>query len=185
MVVFLLGWAFLDCVFNLRSPGNEPAGWYPLPSIDVAVLLAGFWIVRARGAVVPDWLRFAIVLFALVTRIFRFAEGIVERHFHRLLCLYLDVPLVPNLVALMRSTVSAPRLLVWLALIAVGLVVLGVLTWWALAITERAMAFRGPRCLFVGALIVCALLSPLALKRRHPEVHLGLFGRSIVPAPRG
>ena len=181
VVIFLAGWAFLDCLFNLRFPGNEPAGWYPLPSIDVAVLLAGFWLVRARGAVVPDWLRLAIVLFALLTRIFRFADGVVERHFHRALSLYLDVPLVPNLVGLMRSTVSAPRLLVWLALIAVAIVVLGVLTWWALTITEQALAFPGPRRAFVGGLIACALLSPFALKGRDPEVHLGLFGRSIVP----
>ncbi len=181
VVVFLLGWAFLNCVFNLRYPGNEPAGWYPLPSIDIAVLLVVFWAVRARGAVVPDWVRFVIVLFALLTRIFRVAEGVVERNFHRSLCLYLDVPLVPNLVALMRSTVSARRLLVCSALIAVAIVVLGVLTWCALAVTERAMAFPVHRRLFVGVLIVCALLSPLTLKRRDPEVHLGLFGRSIVP----
>jgi len=181
VVVFLLGWAFLNCLFNLRFPGNEPAGWYPLPSIDVAVLLVVFWLVRARGAVVPDWVRFVIVLLALVTRIFRIAEGVVERNFHRALCLYLDVPLVPNLVALMRSTVSARRLLVCSALIAVAIVVLGVLTWWALAITERAMAYPVHRRLFVGVLIVCALLSPLTLKRHDPEVHLGLFGRSIVP----
>jgi hypothetical protein len=181
VVVFLLGWAFLDCVFNVRSPGNEPPGWYLLPSIDLAVLLAGFCLVRARGSVVPDWLRFVIVLFALATRIFRIAEGVVEHHFHRALSLYLDVPLVPNLVALMRSTVSAPRLVLWTALVAVALVVLGVLIWWALAITERAMAFGGPRRLFVAGLIACALLSPLWSKRRFPDVHLGLFGRSIIP----
>jgi hypothetical protein len=181
VVVFLLGWAFLNCFFNLRYPGNEPAGWFPLPSIDVAALLAIFWIVRARGAVVPDWVRFAIVLFALLTRIFRVAEGVVERNFHRSLSLYLDVPLVPNLVALMRSTVPAQRLLVCSALIAVAVVVLGVLTWWALTITERAMAFPTHRRLFVGVLIVCGLLSPLTLTRQHREVHLGLFGRSIVP----
>lgn len=184
-LTFVLGWAFLDCLFNLRSPGSEPAGWYFLPSIDVVVLLAAFWLVRARGLVVPDWLRFAVVMFALVTRIFRFAEGIVERHFHRAFNLYLDVPLVPNLVALMRSTVSAPRLLIWSALIAVGIVLLGVLTWWALAINERAMAHRGPRRLFVAVMILSALLSPLWLNRRQPELHLGLFGRSIVPRIAG
>ncbi len=183
--MFLVGWAFLDCLFNLRFPGSEPAEWYFLPSIDVVVLLAAFWLVRARGWVVPDLLRFAIVLFALATRIFRFAEGGVERHFHRALSLYLDVPLVPNLVGLMRSTVSAPRLLVWSALIGIAIVVLGVLTWWALAITERAMADRGPRRVFAAGTIVCMLLSSLWLNRRHTELHLGLFGRSIVPRIAG
>ena len=184
-LIFLLAWAFLDCLFNLRFPGSEPAGWYLLPSIDVAVLLAGFWVVRAFGAVVPDWLRLAIVVLALATRLFRFGEGIVERNFHRALSLYLDVPLVPNLVALMRSTVSGPSLIAWSALIAVGIVVLGVLTWWALAITERAMVFRGPRALFAGVSIACVLLSPIWLNRRNPEMHLGLFGRSIVPRVAG
>jgi len=185
VLMFLLAWAFLDCVFNWRFPGNEPAGWYPLPSIDVAVLLAIFWLVRARGHRVPSWLRFALVLMALATRIFRFAEGIVERHFHRALSLYLDVPLVPNLVALMRSTVSAPRLLFWLALIAIGIAVVSVSAWWALVATERAMGFAGPRCLFVIGLALCVVLSPLWAKRRHPEVHIGLFGRSIVSRVAG
>jgi hypothetical protein len=181
LAIFLIGWAFLNWLFNWRYPGPEPKGWFPLPSIDVAVLLAVFWLVRARGYAVPDWVRFALVLIALATRIFRFSEGIVDRHFHRALSLYLDVPLVPNLVALMRSTVSAPQLLFWSALIAVGIVVLGIGTWWALVATERGMDFPGPRRLFVLGVAVCVVLSPLWLKRKQPDIHVGLFGRSIVP----
>jgi hypothetical protein len=86
-LIFLLAWAFLDVLFNLRYPGDEPTLWYVLPSIDVTALLAIFLVAGARGYVVPGGLRFAIVVAALAVRIFRFAEGIVERHFHRPLSL--------------------------------------------------------------------------------------------------
>jgi hypothetical protein len=184
-LIFLLAWAFLDALFNLRYPGDEPTLWYVLPSIDVTALLAIFLVAGARGYVVPGGLRFAIVVAALAVRIFRFAEGIVERHFHRPLSLYLDVPLLPNLVGLLRSTVSLPRLGAWASLIALALVVLGALCWWALGATERALTSAGPRRLFFAGLVVCAALSPLWSHRRDPQLHLGLFGRSIVPRLAG
>jgi hypothetical protein len=180
-LTFLLAWAFLDALCNVRYPGDEPPLWYLLPSIDVTALLAIFLVARARGSVVPGGLRLALVLAALGVRIFRCADGIVERHFHRPLNLTLDVPLLPNLVALLRSTVSLPRLGAWASLIALALVALGALSWWALVATERALTSAGPRRLFVAGVAVSAALSPLWSHRRHPELHLGLFGRSIVP----
>ena len=191
LLAFLLAWVFLDCLFNLRFPADEPTFWYPLPSIDVVVLLAVFSAVRARGYTIPNGARFGIVVVALVARIFRGGEGLVERHFHRPLSLYLDVPLVPNLVGLLRSTVSLPRLILWALLIVLAFVALGALTWWALAVVERSFASsslsssppsgRDARRLFLGVLIVCALLSPLWSRRRDPHLHVGLFGASIVP----
>ena len=183
-LLFLVAWAFLDALFNLRFPGDEPTLWYALPSIDVTVLLAVFLAAGARGYPVPGSVRLALVVAALGVRMFRFAEGLVERHFHRPLSLYLDVPLLPNLVGLLRSTVSLPRLAAWASLLALALVVLGALCWWALAATERALTSAGPRRLFVAGLVLCAALSPLWPQRRDPQLHLGLFGRSIVPALR-
>ncbi len=181
LLIFLVAWGVLDTLFNLRSPGGEPAFWYVLPSIDVVVLLAAFMLLRTRGYRVADGLRFALVVLVLAVRIFRSAEGLVERHFHRPLNLYVDIALLPNLAGLLRSTVSWQRLCAWGALIAIGLVALGALCWWALAATERALSWAGPRRLFVAGLVVCLLLSPLWSRRRHPEMHVGLFGTSIVP----
>ena len=181
LLPFLSAWIFLDCLFNLRFPGGEPTLWYPLPSIDVVAILAAFLLVRARGHEVPPGARVGVVLIALVVRIFRAAEGVVESHFHRPLSLALDLPLVPNLVSLLRSTVSLPRLVVWALLAGVSIVVLGALTGRALAVADRALASPNTRRLFVAGLVICAALSPLWPQRRYPNLHVGLFGSSIVP----
>ena len=181
LLPFLLAWAFLDCLFNLRFPGDEPTLWYLLPSIDVVVVLGAFLIIRARGYQVPQGVRIAVIAVALAVRLFRGAEGMVEQHFHRPLSLFLDVPLVPNLIALLRSTVSLPRLVMGALLAGVAIVLLGSLTARALTVAERSLAAPGARRLFIGALVICAVLSPTWRQRRDPHLHLGLFGSSIVP----
>jgi hypothetical protein len=182
---FLVAWAFLDALFNFRYPGDEPTLWFLLPSIDVVVLLAFVGVAGARGAAIPGGARLAILVLAMLVRIFRFAEGLVERHFHRPLSLYLDVPLVPNLVGLLRSTVSLPRLMGGVLVIIAGLVVIGLLAWHALRTVERSFSPSPSPLwahrLFVAALVACALLSPLWPRRRDPHLHVGLYGASIVP----
>jgi hypothetical protein len=185
LAAFLFAWAFLDTLFNLHFPGDEPTLWYVLPSIDVVVLVAVLAVAGARGHAIPGAARVGILIVALVVRIFRFADGLVERHFHRPLNLYLDLPLVPNLVGLMRSTVPWPWLLLWGVLILAGFVALAALTWLALSVVERSLSSplssRGARGAFVAGLAVSALLSPLGSWRRDPYLHVGFYGRSIVP----
>ena len=181
LLPFVGAWVFLDCLFNLRFPGDEPTLWYPLPSIDVAVVLAVFLVVRLRGYQIPQGVRIALVALALAARIFRSAEGLVEKHFHRPLSLYLDVPLVPSLIGLLRSTVPLPHLVIGTLLAGVAIVLLGALTARALTVAERALSSTGPRRLFVAVLVICAALSPLWRQRRDPHLHVGLFGASIVP----
>jgi hypothetical protein len=181
LFLFLLAWGFLDTLCNLRYPGSEPTFWYPLPSIDVVVLLALLLVARVRNRAVPAGVRFALVVLLIAVRVFRAAEGAVESHFHRPLNLYLDVPLVPNLIGLMRSTVPAPRLIAGALLTTAAVIALGVLTWQALVIVERALAQRAARGLLAAILLVCALLSPLWSPRHDPQLHVGLFGTSAVP----
>lgn len=185
LAAFLVAWAFLDAVFNLRFPGDEPTLWYVLPSIDVVVLLTLLGVAGRRGDAIPRAARVAILALALAVRIFRFADGLVERHFHRPLNFTLDVPLVPNLVGLLRSTVLLPRLLLWAALVLAGLVVVAALTWGALAIVERSLSSplraASARRAFVAVLVGCVMLSPLWRKRRDPDLHVGLYGASVVP----
>jgi hypothetical protein len=69
-------------------------------------------------------------------------------------------------------------------LILIGLAVLGAMTWWALAIVERSLsssASPAGRRLFLAGLAVCALLSPAWSRRRDPDLHVGLYGASVVP----
>lgn len=178
---FLVAWGFLDTLFNLRYPGDEPTFWYPLPAIDVVVLLAFILVARRRGHALTDAGRLAIVVLIVAARIFRSAEGLVERHFHRPLNLYLDVPLVPGLVGLLRLTVSPARLIFWALLIAIAIIAVAALTWQALRVVERALAGRAAPRLFAATVIVCAALWPLWSPRHDPHLHHGLFGASVVP----
>jgi len=181
LLVFLVAWAFLDTLINLHYPGDEPTFWYPLPAIDAVVLLAGILVVRRRGRAIPGGVRLLLVVLLVVVRIFRSAEGVVERHFHRPLNLYLDIPLIPSLTGLLRSTVSPGWLVggILLAIAAIGLV--GALTWHALRVVERALAGRDAPWLFGATLLVCAALWPLWSPRHDPHLHHGLFGASVVP----
>ncbi len=180
-LAFLLAWAFLDALLNMRFPGSEMTFWYPLPSIDVVVLMVLLALAGWRGWLVRDGVRFALVVAVVVVRIFRFADGLVESHFHRPFSLYMDGQLVPNLVSLLRSTVSGPRLILLALSMAIGVVVLGALAWQALRAVERSLATSAGRRVFVAALVVCAVLSPLWSPRRDPHLHRGLFGLSVVP----
>ena len=179
-IQLVLAWAFLDCVFNLRSTTWEPEAWYLLPSIDAIVLLGALLLARRRGYEISRGARGAVVAFVVVARIFRGAEGVVDRHFHRPLSLFLDVPLVPDLFRLLRSTVSAPSLVGWGMLVLLGLVALGVVTWIVLGVADRSLAAVGSQRLFVGVLIAGALLSPLWPQSRNRCLHYGMFGRSVV-----
>lgn len=179
-IVFLLAWAALDCLFNLRYPSSEPALWYLLPSIDAAVLLVGLLLARRMGVSLPRGVRAAITALIVIARIFRVADGAVERHFHRALSLYLDVPLVPNLIALMRSTVPGRWLVVGAFLILLALAALAAFAWWIVGVADRSLAAVGSQRLLAGVLIAGALLSPLWPQRRNPHLHYGLFGKSIV-----
>jgi hypothetical protein len=181
LLAFLVAWAFLDTLINLHYPGDEPTFWYPLPAIDVMVLLAAILLARRRGWLVPGGVRLALVVLLVVVRIFRCAEGVVERHFHRPLNLYLDIPLIPSLTGLLRSTVSRRWLVGGILLAVIGIGLVGVLTWHALRVAERALAGRDAPRLFGATVLVCAALWPLWSPRHDPHLHHGLFGASVVP----
>src|SRR5690242_4031159 len=82
-LAFLVAWAFLDALLNMRFPGSEMTFWYPLPSIDVVALLALLGLAGWRGLQVSDGARFALVVVLVLVRLLRFADGLVESHFHR------------------------------------------------------------------------------------------------------
>ena len=177
---FFCAWALLDCVVNLRYPGNEPYPWYLLPSIDIVVLFAVMVALGWRGLRLPTQVRAVLVVLVIATRVVRFAEGLVERHFHRPLSLYLDTPLVPELFRLLRATVSLPRLVLGAFAFLSLLAGLAVVTWRTLAYLERSLATTPPRILLLATVAAGSLLSPLWPQRDDPHLHLGLFGRSAL-----
>src|SRR3954471_22283319 len=84
-VLFLLAWAFLDLVMNLRYPARveEPAAWYLLPSLDVAVLFCAFALSAARGWRIPSWVTALLALMMTAIRVFRIADGLVQQNYYR------------------------------------------------------------------------------------------------------
>src|SRR5690242_10884242 len=110
-LLFLGIWAFLDAFFNLRYPARdrEPPYWYFLPSIDVCILLAVFGVLGIFRLKVPIWINAVLALLVIFIRLFRVADGLVQQNYFRNVNLFLDMPMLPELARLMRSTVPLPK----------------------------------------------------------------------------
>ena len=191
-LVLLGAWALLDALFNLRNLSEGPSLWFLLPSLDVVVLLALIAALRATGRRLPDPARALIVGLALFARIFRSSEGLIDQHFHRPLSLYLDLPLLPELARLLRSTVS-PR--GWRSVFSAPS---RPSRWWlpppmgAGGRRARVLRDRAARAVRGGRAGLRAAVAAVA-ERQLSHLHVGLFGASValrlareasLPAPR-
>src|SRR2546423_4775958 len=72
----LASWVAVDLLFNVRYPGPEPAGWYLLPSIDAAVLLAACALAAAGRRRLPTAVVVALAVMVAIVRLFRFGDGL-------------------------------------------------------------------------------------------------------------
>jgi hypothetical protein len=184
-LTFLGAWTLLDVMLNLRWPGREPPLWamsYLVPSFDVVAILGLLALLGRRGWRVPPRARVALAATLVVLRALRLADGNLEHFFRRPLNLYIDGPLLPELVRLLRSTVPLPALLLGLVLAAGLAVALGAASYRALAFAESYLARPpGPR-VFFGTVALLALLSPLwPGGGQYTALHVGLFAPSIIP----
>jgi hypothetical protein len=103
---FTLAWLLLSAVVNLRFPGDETKFSYLWPSLDVTLLGGVYALLALRGRPSPRWLKPLLVALFLMVRFIRFGDGIQRNYFHRPFNLYLDLPLVPEMVRLFWSTSS-------------------------------------------------------------------------------
>jgi hypothetical protein len=114
--------------------------------------------------------------------LFRLADGLIHLNYYRSLDLSLDLPLLPELARLMRSTVPLP------ALIGGGLggiAALAALTWLA----QRALAGAGRflaaapahRGAFAAVVLLFAAISTVLPAATGDGTRLGAFGASVVP----
>ena len=182
--LFLLAWAALSALCNLRAPGPEPGPsvWFLLPNVDVTVLLCLFALLGWRNLRLPAWALFLFALLGVFIRLFRTAEGLIELNYYRPLNLYLDLPLLPELARLLYSTVPFSTLLIGGLAGLLGLVVAVFLTTLALAYCQRFLgAGSAHRTFFAVAIGVCLVLSPLWPTKQMSALHLGLFGQSVMP----
>jgi hypothetical protein len=105
-LLFLLAWAFIDAMLNVRYPAEEPAFWYLVPTMDVMVLFAFFALLGWGGAKVPGWVRAIFVALLLLVRLVRLGDGIQEHYFEQPFNLYTDLPQTLELLRFGLSTLG-------------------------------------------------------------------------------
>jgi len=179
-VVFLLGWAALDVVFNLRYPGPAPGWLLLLPSIDATLLLAVCAVFAYAGRRMPAALTGAIGALTVVVRLLRIGDGITSRYFNRPLDLAADLPTAPEIVRLLGATVA--RLPLIAGAIAGGLLLVAIAVGVAkvLRAAERYLADQRGRIIFATAVAVAVVASAIA-PRDERGLRAGAFGASVVP----
>lgn len=119
--VFLGFWALLDAMLNVRYPGEEPALWYLLPSVDVVVLFSYLALFGAMGRKVPSEVRVALVVWLLVVRLLRLGDGLQEAYYGQPFHLASDIALVPELARFVYSTLPVWQLALIVVLGGLGL----------------------------------------------------------------
>ena len=105
-LVFVLIWLAFDSLLNARYPGQEPAFWYLIPSIDVIVIFLCFLLGGQFNWQVPKVARGVLVAWFFVVRFLRFGDGLQLRYYGQPFTLYTDLVLVPELVRFAFATLS-------------------------------------------------------------------------------
>ena len=185
LVALLGAWALLDGALNLHHPHShrEPALWYLLPSLDLTVVLGLFALFGALGRRAPRPVLGTIAALVVFIRLFRVADGLVQQNYYRQLNLYVDLPLLPELVRLMRSTLPLPAFVLGAVLALLGLALAGLVSYGALALAHRALTTALRARILLGAVVaLTAALSPLWPAASFTKLHTGFFGASVVPA---
>jgi hypothetical protein len=172
----LLGaWLLLGLLLDLRYPG--PGAWRP--SFDATVVFLVLAAVAWRGRRVPAAALAALGVVVLVVRLFRFGDGITRRYFGRPFSLALDLPTSPELVRLLRSTLSGAVFLAAIGSAVVVAVAVGLAAAWAAREGERCLRAREPRRYFAALVGTLLAVSPFLPWRS--EGPWGAFGASVVP----
>jgi hypothetical protein len=177
---FLLAWAALNVIFNLRYPA--PQAWWTmlLPSIDATVVLAACAIWAYTGRRMPAAFTAAVGVVAVAVRLFRIGDGITERYFNRPLELASDLPTAPELPRLLDSTVARPILIAGAATALLLLVGIGVLVAGILRRAERYFSDRRGRIVFAAMAGLTAAISAL-VPPDDRGLRAGVFGAGVVP----
>jgi hypothetical protein len=184
-VLFLMVWAGLNALFNMRYPARPlEAGYYfLLPSVDVCLLLLVYSLLGWRGRQ-PLWgATLAVAVFIMLVRLFRIADGLIHMNYFRDLKLYVDLSLLPDLWRLFYMSMPLPKLVGWTVLALVGVSMVIAITYAALVHQQRYLARgRRERLVFASVVALAGVLSPLwPAKGENQEVRHGLFTRSVAP----
>ena len=181
-LLFVLAWTWLNLVVNVRFPASEPTGWYFLPALDVTILLAAFGLLGLVGARLGWPVRLLVVLALFLVRALRIGDGVTGLYFGQDFNLYINVPLIPELIRFTHSTVAPAKFYAG----AVGALVVVALFVFA---TDRAVKYAAA---FFRVRWRVALFAVLALPfviashfldqdPRYNQRSAGAFGASVLP----
>jgi hypothetical protein len=146
------------------------------------VALIGVYVVLAAARCrMPRAAQALLVLGVIAIRCLRFADGLKLRYFHREFNAYVDLPLVPELVRLLRTTL--PSVEFWSLVVSAPLatVALAVSVSRALRHVERGVTEAGTRRALALVFAVFLAASPFFPRGRHAEYFSGAFGASAWP----
>lgn len=158
--------ALLSWCVSVRWPAPTSPSALALPALDVLLLL-GLWVLFGSGAGRPSRRACTSAAGVLVLlRLGRIADGVCLRYFDRRFHLVADLPLIPELARLGRSSLGTPRF----ALACVALVLASYVLWRLMAASLALLmhSLARPRAgdaylLGVSALAVVAALAPARL----------------------
>jgi phosphatidylglycerophosphate synthase len=181
-LLFIASWSFLNVLVNLRFPSAEPAGWYFLPSLDITVVLTAFILIGLVGWRLPWVVRVLLVACLLVVRLMRLGDGIAGQYFSRSFNLYTDLPMVPELVRFLRSTMAPWRFAAAVVATLGGIALLVYAMDRAFAFLAAHLRSRGQALVFAGVTLPFVLVSPfLDHDTRYVQRYAGAFGSSALP----
>lgn len=171
-------WSLLNISANLRFPGPEPDFWYLLPSFDVTLLLLLFACLGACRSTFPAQIRWVMTGLFVILRLLRFGDGFETRYFSTTFSLFMDLPLLPELVRLSYSTVAHWKFVEACFCIVAGTLSLVWLTHWCISRAQIALTERRAIVGFLCAVSILVLFTPWG---KFDERQLGVFTKSALP----
>lgn len=179
-VAFVALLCLLDAALNIRYPAGEAKFWYLLPSVDAICLLAVYVLLGLRAKRMPAVAHGVLVALFVFVRLLRLADGIEYSNFLRTFNLYIDLPLLPELVRFLYATQSHIAFTFIVLGVAVGLVAFAWVAHRVLSLIERLSALPVNRRVFAGVTAAFLLASLLRFDRTYPERYTGAFAASVL-----
>ncbi len=176
-LTFVAAYEVLSVSANTHWPGSEDDLSYLLPSLDITLVLLAFALAALVGFKVkriPVAVYWVLSVLCLVVRLLRIGDGMEGRFYSRNFSLYMDLPLLPELVRLGYATISHFFFACTVVLIVVAIVGSLILNYFCWRHLAQVLAHKRPAWIFLGVTTLFALAS-IPAKPRHA------FSASIVP----
>ena len=165
-VTFVALLCLLDAALNIRYPAGEPKFWYLLPSVDAICLLSVYLLLGVCAKRMPAVAHGVLVALFGIVRLLRVADGFEYNNFLRTFNLYMDLPLLPELVRFLYATQSHIAFTFTVLGVVVGLVAFAWVAHRVCSMSiERLSALPVNRRVFAGvtaAFLVASLLRFIA-----------------------